>query len=131
MRPSEKEVEQHMLTHLPFRSWCAHCVRGKSKGKAHFARNADPKDVPTIAADYMYMHESQGESEERGMPIFVARDLLDSTRGTGMIFARVVPQKGVHPYAVRRFAADIALLGHPELVLKSDGEPSIVALRMQ
>ena len=27
--PSEAEVEQHELTHLPFRSWCRHCVRAK------------------------------------------------------------------------------------------------------
>ena len=46
-----------------------------------------------------------------------------------MIFARVVPQKGVHPYAVKNTAADIALLGHPEIVFKSDAEPSIVALK--
>ena len=55
------------------------------------------------------------------------RDLLDAEKGTGMLFARVVPNKGFHPYAVKNLAADIALLGHNELVLKSDGESSIVA----
>ena len=63
------------------------------------------------------------------MPILVAKDLTDSSAGTGMIFARVVPNKGVQPYAVKNLSADIKLLGHPELVLKSDGEPSIVALK--
>ena len=29
--PSKREVEEHMATHIPFRNWCAHCVRGKSK----------------------------------------------------------------------------------------------------
>ena len=29
--PSEAEVEQHELTHLPFRSWCRHCVRAKGR----------------------------------------------------------------------------------------------------
>ena len=29
--PSEAEVEQHELTHLPFRNWCRHCVRAKGK----------------------------------------------------------------------------------------------------
>ena len=24
--PSAQEVESHMTTHLPYRSWCAHCV---------------------------------------------------------------------------------------------------------
>ena len=85
--------------------------------------------IPTVAIDYMFMHESQNEREEKGMPILVAKDLLDGEHGTGMMFARVVPQKGVHAYAVKNLAADIALLGHPEIVLKSDGEPSIVALK--
>ena len=34
-RPSKAEVDEHMLSHLPYRSWCAHCVRGKAKSKRH------------------------------------------------------------------------------------------------
>ena len=30
VRPSTKEVEEHMVTHMPFRSWCPHCVRGET-----------------------------------------------------------------------------------------------------
>ena len=26
IKPSQEEVDAHMLTHLPFRSWCPHCV---------------------------------------------------------------------------------------------------------
>ena len=33
--PSESEVEQHELTHLPFRNWCRHCVRAKGKESPH------------------------------------------------------------------------------------------------
>ena len=33
--PSEAEVEQHELTHLPFRGWCRHCVRAKGKESPH------------------------------------------------------------------------------------------------
>ena len=29
--PSEAEVEQYELTHLPFRNWCRHCERAKGK----------------------------------------------------------------------------------------------------
>ena len=34
-QPSTEEVENHMVTHLPFRDWCPHCVRGKSGSKPH------------------------------------------------------------------------------------------------
>ena len=30
-QPSEKELEDHMVTHVPFRPWCPFCVAGKVK----------------------------------------------------------------------------------------------------
>ena len=67
--------------------------------------------------------------EEKGMPTLVARDINHGNIGTGMLFARLVPAKGVNPYAVKSLAKDIAALGYTELVLKSDGEPAISALK--
>ena len=29
--PTVREVCEHNLTHIPYRTWCAHCVRGKAK----------------------------------------------------------------------------------------------------
>ena len=34
-KPTPEEVEQHMVTHIPFREWCPHCVAGKSKTDPH------------------------------------------------------------------------------------------------
>ena len=34
--PSKKEVDEHELTHLPYRNWCAFCVSGKGKLSPHF-----------------------------------------------------------------------------------------------
>ena len=31
LRPTVKEVEEHNLTHLPYRNWCIFCVKGKAK----------------------------------------------------------------------------------------------------
>ena len=28
-QPSSQEVQEHMMTHIPYRSCCAHCVRGR------------------------------------------------------------------------------------------------------
>ena len=30
-QPSSQEVQEHMKTHFPHRSWCAHCVGGRGK----------------------------------------------------------------------------------------------------
>ena len=34
----KEEFDGHLLTHLPFRSWCDHCVRGKAVDDAHRPR---------------------------------------------------------------------------------------------
>ena len=129
-QPSQEEVEKHMATHLPFRDWCPHCVRGKSVSKPHKV-NPGAHEIPTVAVDYMFMHSNQGEQEESGMPILVTKDLLNCGTGTGMMSASVLLQKGVSAQATRRLSAEIGKLGHPELVLKSDGEPAIVALKQR
>jgi hypothetical protein len=90
--PSKEEVAMHMVNHIPFRSWCSHCVRGKSHGNPH-RRKKDLENQdrePVVSVDYMFMHDNQGESEEKGMPIMVIKD-----RKTRIIRARVVPQKGI------------------------------------
>ena len=38
-QPSREEVERHMATHLPYRSWCPHCVRGKAPGGKHVRKS--------------------------------------------------------------------------------------------
>ena len=34
-RPSRKEIEEHEVTHMPFRSWWPHCVRGRGQATPH------------------------------------------------------------------------------------------------
>ena len=31
--PSQAVIDQHMISHVPFRNWCVHCVKGKRKGR--------------------------------------------------------------------------------------------------
>ena len=33
--PTQEEAERHNLTHLPFRNWCPHCLRGRGKEAPH------------------------------------------------------------------------------------------------
>ena len=43
--PSRREVEQHNLTHFPFRSWCNHCWRGRRRRSAHKRRHNEGEGV--------------------------------------------------------------------------------------
>lgn len=31
VKPSKEEWDNHMRTHIPYRKWCPHCVRGKKE----------------------------------------------------------------------------------------------------
>ena len=127
--PTQEEREEHMITHVPYRQWCQHCVSGKAKSPPHLSAAKCMREVPTLVLDYAYMRERQSEDEEQGMPILVGCDAVTARGGTGHIFARVVPAKGVNEYAVQCLSAEVAMLGHKELILKSDGEPAIHALK--
>ena len=35
-QPTLKEIQEHVLTHLPPRSWCRHCLRGRGTSLPHF-----------------------------------------------------------------------------------------------
>jgi len=106
---SKEEVSMHMVNHIPFRSWCSHCVKGKSSGNQHGRRRRDEGEArqPVVSIDYMCMHDNQAEGEERGMPIMVIKD-----RRTKIIRARVLPQKGNHAYGIKVLSGVIESLGH-------------------
>ena len=35
VEPSAEERKEHEITHLPYRNWCRHCVRGRGKEAPH------------------------------------------------------------------------------------------------
>jgi len=71
----------------------------------------------------MFMNEVDEEAEE-GMPILVMHDRASKT-----IFADVVPATGLNPYAVARMKANLESLGYKRVVIKTDQEPAIMALK--
>ena len=52
--PTAQEREEHMLTHMPFRSWCRHCFRGRGKEEPCRQGQGDPEH-PEVHMDY-YVH---------------------------------------------------------------------------
>ena len=59
MLPSQAEIDEHNITHLPFRNWCPFCIRGRGLSSGHFARKTtEEQQVPTISVDYCFMGDS-------------------------------------------------------------------------
>ena len=109
-----------MATHIPFRSWCAHCVAGKGKTNPHRADVSKERSIPEVCLDYMFMQSGSSE-EQLGMPILVAKD-----RKSGWCMAGVVPNKGRCAHAVRRLEGMMDQLGYRKYIMKSDQEPAIM-----
>ena len=117
--PSEEEVKCHELTHLPYRSWCSHCVRGKGRAIDHRKQNRDPK-IPEVHVDYCFLGSA---SNTRHRCILVAKQF-----GTKYLLASVVPQKGAsHKFPAKRMCAFLKELGleHRDVVFKSDQEAAL------
>ena len=120
--PSEEEKKEHMKTHLPFRNWCRHCIRGRGKEAAH-RKQEGCTGLPEVHFDYAFM----GDEADAGntVPMLVAR-----VRGIRMTLATAVPRKSAGTFVVSRVIAFLKEVGIEKLdiIAKSDQEPAIVSL---
>ena len=109
-KPTLAEVKAHNVNHLPYRSWCPHCVRGKGKSLDHKRLDQERDHViPTVSMDYCFMGKDEDEST---MPILVLRD-----HGTKKTFSHVVPSKGTkHPYVCKQCVHDLDTLGYSNIL---------------
>ncbi len=62
IRPTKLELEEHEHNHIPFRKWCPHCMRGKSKASGHRSSN-HAMEKPIVSLGYV-LGISQGTSRE-------------------------------------------------------------------
>ena len=52
--PTQDEVDEHSIDHIPYRCWCEHCLNGFGRDDAHRAEQQH-KSVPGIRLDYMFV----------------------------------------------------------------------------
>ena len=66
-QPRREEIQEHVLTHLPPRSWCRHCLRETGTSFPHFRSKTEGEHVvPTVSIDYFFMGPS-GQEEAQGV----------------------------------------------------------------
>ena len=54
LMPTQAEVEDHRVSHLPYRDWCEDCVAGRATGEPHKS-NPVKSRFPVIAIDYFFL----------------------------------------------------------------------------
>ena len=124
-QPSERERKEHEASgHAVYRSWCEMCVKATGLVQKHVKvdHGDENPDMPTVSLDYFYMGEAEGAK-----PNIVARD-----RKTGLMTATSMERKGlVDATAQKMLTRFLESLGCKEVVLKSDGERSLVKMKME
>ena len=72
-QPSQREREEHERTHLPFRDWCTHCIKAKSRNDPHKRETDEMKSeelrdeaISTVSFDYSYLGNDKLGSDDEG-----------------------------------------------------------------
>ena len=132
--PCQSDIDKHREDHLPYASWCDHCVEGRGREMGHHAIDKVKHTVPTISFDYLFMN-NKGEfvkkkSESDTVPSDGINILVVKDSRSKAVFAHIVPSKGVDDkkYAVIVLMDDVKWMGYTRLTLKSDNEPAITRL---
>ena len=120
--PSPEEIADHNLSHLPYRSWCRHCVRGKCKEMPHYKSKDEPL-MNEVHFDFAFL----GKEGQPGklLPVLVVKERL-----TGMVMASAVPTKSTGTFITRRTMAYLKEIGceFGDLIAKSDQEPAVMVV---
>jgi hypothetical protein len=115
--PTELEVMEHNLTHLPFRSWCRICVQSKSKQNP--SRTLKSRQ-PILQMDYSFIGDKPGE------PQITCLNVADTL--SGLALSVVVPCKGRSVYAQAELRRFVLETGRTFGILQADPEPSLKQL---
>ena len=115
--PTEQQRATHNLTHLPYRSWCEHCVKAKSREKQS-KRQTDKQ--PVIQIDYCVVQTGPNVGKQL---VLTAVDIQ-----TGLATAVLVPHKGRHKYSVAELKKFIHETGRTYGILQYDKRPALKAL---
>ena len=120
--PTEREIEEHeALGHVVHRSWCKYCVQARAAENPHYKAPETPENaVATIMLDYAFM----GQDDEETTPLLIMKDSKYKT-----IWATTILQKGAESFAVKSLVNAVRESGHRKVIMKSDDEASIIALK--
>ena len=121
IKPTQKEVDAHNVTHMPFRNWCPHCVTGSAPNRRHEQGKQEGYQIPPLMCDYCFLGDkSDGET----LVVQVTKDATSKC-----VFSHAVPRKGMsHEHGVEHLCKDIEALGYKEVVINTDNEPAMRTL---
>ena len=121
---TQERAEHEATGHDVYRSCCDACLAGTGLGQAH--RSVPKDEQETAVAEFISDFGFMGQDDGKCMPLLVLKDTK-----TKRVAYSFVQAKGLDPYAVKFTAMFLQSTGYRNIVNKSDGEPSIVALKTE
>ena len=114
--PTQKEIDEHMATHLPHAAWCDICMKGRGrntphkKGAQRWARRKKEEEeeessqegelhtgpVPRVSMDYFYLSKRE-TSQKQGAKAMTTKELQRKLRDLGK------SDRGSRPELVQRY----------------------------
>ena len=111
---SKEEFDAHHLTHLPFRSWFDHCVRGKAVDDAHRPRIDPFRGEAKMGMDYYFL--ARATDPQHAKEVLNCLDFQ-----SGAVFSAMV-LKGGDPYALAVALEAIKFTGRTRLIIIERGQ---------
>ncbi|CAE7244151.1 unnamed protein product [Symbiodinium sp. CCMP2592] len=135
--PSEEARLLHEITHLPYASWCPHCIAMKSVPDQHRAvPEGNAREHPTASFDLFYTgYDPTGKLEsgpdDRGGDRDKLTCLIVHCNHTDAIAAIPLPDNSAASmkHAAVELVRFCQLLGHSEVELRCDQEPCMLQLQ--
>ena len=123
--PTASDREEHTASgHPVFRTSFPECCIGRGRMHQHRAGGRETT-IPAIAVDCSYLNERDDLLQEAaGAPIWVSKCHRDRWIG-----AAIVPKKGADECAVAELKNDVICSGFTEVLVRSDNELAILALK--
>ncbi len=123
--PTKAEVYEHEVTHLPYRTWCKHCVKGRGVSTPHRKGNKEEKIGITISIDYCFMTGEMDDDPDLPGVLMMWDDNHEC------LWALPVENKGAIDWVVKYVVDKLDDIGYRGVAIsiKSDQEPAIMALK--
>ena len=116
-KPTEDERLARAVTHLPFRAWCSHCVKGLARDWPHRSDYGPPPDIPMVAMDSCFVNT---ESDDDVLTILAMKEKTFQSVG-----ATVLLDKSASEFAVATIIGYLDFWGHQEAMIKCDQEQNM------
>ena len=85
--PSQADIDQHWIDHIPYRSWCGTCVGGRGRKRPHHRTNGKRK-IPTVVFDYCCLSRDGTHTREEWAA------MTDAAEGVNWLYVKLL--RGVH-----------------------------------